>query len=46
VGTSGQYFDLVNHDRLPAEHVFRVKKNVRFSQFKADVQVGVRGLPF
>lgn len=39
-----QYLDLFNHDRLPAEHVFRVKKNMRFEQFKADVAAAL-GVP-
>ncbi|KAG1672785.1 hypothetical protein FOA52_002773 [Chlamydomonas sp. UWO 241] len=34
VGASGQCFDLVNHDKLPSDRIFRVKKNLRFSEFK------------
>ena len=44
VGTANQYFDLVNHDRLPEEHVFRVKKNIKFSEFKKRVEAEM-GVP-
>jgi len=38
VGQAGVYFDLVNHNKLPAEHIFRLKKNIRFPEFMQMVQ--------
>ncbi|KAG1662438.1 hypothetical protein FOA52_004019 [Chlamydomonas sp. UWO 241] len=43
VGVSGSFFDLCNHAKLPTEHIFRLKKNIRFPEFKLMVeqQLGV-----
>mmetsp|Transcript_35695 Transcript_35695/g.79387 ORF Transcript_35695/g.79387 Transcript_35695/m.79387 type:complete len:1131 (+) Transcript_35695:131-3523(+) len=35
IGSSQQYFDLINHDRLGADRIFRVRKNTKFQDFKA-----------
>eukprot|EP00955_Chlamydomonas_euryale_P049790 354354-Chlamydomonas_euryale.AAC.1 len=42
VGEGGQCFDLVDFDKLPDERIFRVKKNMRFPEFK-DLVSGVEG---
>eukprot|EP00798_Chlamydomonas_sp_ICE-L_P022133 gene22133-29195_t len=37
IGSAGQCFDLVNHDNLPASNIFRIRKNLKFTDFKATV---------
>lgn len=41
IGVNGQYFDLVNYDKLPDNHIFRVKKNMRFPEFRQLVRLYV-----
>ena len=36
------FFDLVNHDKLPLEQIFRIRKNVRFVDFKETVAQALR----
>ena len=44
VGSTQQPFEPVSHDRLPPEHVFYVRKDLRFTDFKRMVRVGVAGV--
>eukprot|EP00798_Chlamydomonas_sp_ICE-L_P025290 gene25290-10943_t len=43
VGVKDQFFDLVAHDKLPPENIFRVKKNLPFMDFTkmVEAQFGV-----
>ena len=41
----GVNWDLVNHDKLPPERVFRLGKKTRFSDFKALVAASPLGIP-